>query len=292
MDPDAVDRVTFRRMEGALIAGRIPRSAAVAALTILAACSSAPRPLPAVTGLPPRFPPFPPRIGAETCYFPDDDAVLAVVHVRQTHLPPELARDELPDPSERADLAARILAANESQRAVLGVLRDLARGGWDRVFAEGEVVGSAPMDSLSLSTDYIGTLRRIDAVLGTPAPSLVDRFVLHGTAGETDDPEWESARYAPGAALLLALSGEIRLHPAERSELVASAGRALRDGGVEAAAALSDAREDAILEEVAAVGDGPAVVVLGAAHDLADNVERWNRAHADRRIALVVLTPR
>lgn len=271
----------------------VARSAAGAAAAILAlAACAAPRPLASVEDLPARFPPFPPRIAAATSYFPEDDAVLAVVHVRQTHLPPELSRDDVPEPADREDLAARILAANESQRAVHGVLRDLARHGWDRVFAEGEVVGSSPPDALSLSIDYMGALRRIDAVLATPEPSLVDRYVRHGAADATGDPAWESVRYAPGAALLLALTREIRLHPAERSELVASAGRALRDGGVEGAEAFSDEREDAILEEVAARGDGAAVVVLGASHDLADNVARWNRAHPARRIALVVLTPR
>jgi hypothetical protein len=261
-------------------------------LVVVAACASAARPLTAVEELGPRFPPFPSGLDADARYFPDDGAVLVVVHVRQTHLPPELARDDQPDPAERPALAARILAANESQRAVHGVLRDLAHHGWDRVFAEGEVVGSAPMDGLSRSMDYMGALRRIDAVLETPAPSLVQRFVLYGTADATDDPAWEAVRYAPGAALLLALTKEIRLYPSERSELVAAAGRALRDGGVGAAAAFSEEREDAILAEVAERGDGPAVVLLGSAHDISDNVARWNFAHADRRMALVVLTPR
>ncbi len=282
-------------MDGAIVAGAERRHPGVAwaaamSVAIVAACSSAP--VPSAASLPARFPPLPPAIDADTAYFPDDGAVLAVVHVRQTHLPPELAQGDEPDPAGRSELADRILAANESQRAVHGVLRDLARHGWDRVFAEGEVVDSVRLGQLSVSMEYLGALRRIDAVLGAPPPTCVERFIRHGTADATGDPVWDSVRFAPGAALLLSLTKEIQLCPAERADLMAEAVRALREDGVDAAARFSDAREDAILAEVAARGNGPAVVLLGAAHDISDNVARWNRANAGRRIALVVLTPR
>jgi hypothetical protein len=66
--------------------------------------------------------------------------------------------------------------------------------------------------------------------------------------------------------------GRIVLHPAEAPDLHAAATLAVFTCGVEAADAFSDARED-------------------ASHDLSDDVARWSRAHPDRRLALVVVTP-
>ena len=37
---------------------------------------------------------------------------------------------------------------------------------------------------------------------------------------------------------------------------------------------------------------GAAVLLLGASHELAPAVARWNVAHANRQMALIVLTPR
>jgi hypothetical protein len=234
------------------------------------------------------FPSLPEELAARTRFYPAKDARIVLVHVPQTHMPPCVPTVALDD-EEREGLAARIEAANESQRWVHGVLRSLARGGWDRVFAEGEAEGGAPLDLLTVGDEYTAALRRIDAVLGGPSPSLLERFGANGPDAADDDPLWESTRYAPGASLLLALSGEIRLHGAESPDLHGAAIGALRLGGAAAAARWSPAREDAVVARVAAAGDGPAVVVLGAAHDLARSVAAWNDANPTRRMSLVVV---
>lgn len=238
-----------------------------------------------------RFPPLPAGIVADVRARPPDAAV-AVLHVEQTHFPAGLTGDGAPDdPASRDAMRERILRANDSQRAVHGTLRRLAAAGWDRVFAEGVAVEFPQTDRLSLAMEVLGALRRIDEVLGTPPPTFAERFIAHGPAGPPDDPAWEEVRYAPGAEVLLALSGEIRLLPAERRDLLRAADGALRDGGAAAAHEWSESREDAILAEVAGRGDGPAVVLLGAAHDLADNVARWNRSNPRRPFALAVVRP-
>ena len=270
-----------------------PAVARLAAFCALLACVSARDEGAArrVDSLGARFPPFPAGIGAESRAH-GDDAVLAILHVCQIHLPAGLVHEAPPPPDGREAIRARIRAANESQKAVHGLLLRLAGAGWDRVFAEGLSVEFPETDRLSLAMEYLGALRRIDEALGTRPPTLADRFVAHGLAGPPADPEWESFRYAPGAEVVLALSDEIRLLPAERRDLLRAADAALRDGGAAAAAAWSEEREDAILAAVAAAGDGAAVVLLGGAHDLGDNVARWNRSHPGRRISLAVLTPR
>jgi hypothetical protein len=243
----------------------------------------------------PGFPAFPQDTEAETSWRPAEDAVLAVVHVRQSHLPPGLPETTPDDEAERAELAERVRRANDAQRSVHRELRRLARAGFDRVFAEGLASGWQFSDRLALSVEYVGALHRIEAALAAPRGSLVAGYLEHGAADAAaghESPDWEAVRYAAGAELLLALSGEVRLHPAENADLLHAASEALRTSGVDGALRWSETREDAILAEVAAQGDGAAVVLLGALHDLSNNVERWNEAHPSRRMTLVVVTPR
>jgi hypothetical protein len=101
-------------------------------------------------------------------------------------------------------------------------------------------------------------------------PELSDQLSEILDDQETIGKVFREDRLRIGACCDLALEGQIGIMPAE-SELAYHAADPVKPGGLEFDAAANERRETALCETVLR-HDNVAVVILGAAHDLSDNV--------------------
>ncbi len=114
---------------------------------------------------------------------------------------------------------------------------------------------------------------------------LNEKVIKYVLLSEVYNPEnVEDYQFIPGAVIRLGMDGKINVLPAEDDRLndLAKSNHSLR----------INPREDHLLGLVGDSNKPYSVVVFGGKHDFLDNVRKYNEAHPDDRISLIVMTPK
>lgn len=164
---------------------------------------------------------------------------------------------------------------NSSQREIYHFLRDMKSQGVDKLWVEG--FDDSSFTSLQPSDNYTSVMSYL---------MRTGLFTSDIASGSND-----SFKFVPGADVLLGMTGEYRLMPAENFFLHQRAILSFNIG-CDIYENVFRSREDCLVDRIANSDEHHAFFIYGAGHNFIDNVALWNLRNPDKQMSITELTPR